>query len=140
LQTLLPEGCNGANEIKTKQSRNLHALWDGLLGNDDGFQACHNQAVKISADEKLAAIGLESAKSLGTVELWDQSHEFAKSFVYADEVRAHLQRLDAAGETEVALIDLTETYLKQAGRVAEEQAARAGWRLCAIISKIGAPL
>jgi hypothetical protein len=55
--------------------------------------------------------------------------ELAKSIVYADEVRAHLQRLDAAGETEVAEIDLSEAYLKQAGRVAQDQASRAGWRL-----------
>lgn len=107
---LVTEGCNGAN-------------------NDNEFRACHNQAVKILADEKLATIGTEAAKAPGTIEFWDQSQELAKSFVYADKVRAHLQRLDAAGETEVVKIDLSETYLKQAGRVAQDQAIWAGWRL-----------
>lgn len=32
VEDVFPEGDRGGHEIKTKQSKNLHALWDGLLG------------------------------------------------------------------------------------------------------------
>ncbi len=32
IEGLFPKGDRGANSIKTKQSRNRHALWDQLLG------------------------------------------------------------------------------------------------------------
>ena len=56
-KTLLPKGCRGGNSIKTKQGRNLHSLWDGLLGKDNKYQACHNQAVKMLEDANLASLG-----------------------------------------------------------------------------------
>jgi hypothetical protein len=30
----VPKRCRGGNSIKTKQRRNLHSLWDGLLGKE----------------------------------------------------------------------------------------------------------
>lgn len=32
MKGVFPEGDRGGNEIKSRQSKNLHALWDGLLG------------------------------------------------------------------------------------------------------------
>ena len=128
-KTLLPDGCRGGNRIKTKQSRNLHSLWDGLLGNDASYQACHNQAVGMMTTSDLLLIG-ETALVVSDAEsVLKGSHAHCVSVAYDDEVRAHLQRLEADGETELAPIDLSEGYLKRAGRVARIKAVQAGWRL-----------
>jgi hypothetical protein len=128
-KTLLPKGCRGGNSIKTKQGRNLHSLWDGLLGKDNKYQACHNQAVKILEDADLAC----GASVTGIESVCRGSNWFCKNYAYATEVRAHLQRLENDGETDVVAVDLSEPYLKRAGAVAEQQASRAGWRLAKVL-------
>ncbi|MFT7632963.1 MAG: hypothetical protein ACI87E_004018 [Mariniblastus sp.] len=59
----------------------------------------------------------------------NDSHKACIEFVYADEVKAHLQRLEKAGETKVAKISLSQVYLKAAGAIAKSQANKAGWRV-----------
>ena len=61
------------------------------------------------------------------------SNWFCKNYAYAIEVRAHLQRLENDGKTNIVAVDLSELYLKRAGAVAEQQATRAGWRLAEIL-------
>ena len=147
-KTLLPKGCRGGNSIKTKQSGNLHSLWNGLLGNDNKFQACHNQAEKMFDEaflkSDLSILTLESGRTSEARIMFSgmrreyqmlpnhvasESHHCCKRMVYTLEIRSHLERLEDAGETEVAKIDLSEAYLKQAGNVAKNQASKAGWRL-----------
>jgi len=128
-KSLLNEGCRGGNRIPTKQGRNLHSLWDRLLGTSTKFRSCRNEAIQMLADERLMAIGEQSLEDSATAQSWNQSHELCKTIAYADEVRAHLIRLEDDGETEIAKLHLSEPYLRTAGRIAEEQATRAGWRL-----------
>ncbi|MFT5301833.1 MAG: hypothetical protein ACI814_002645 [Mariniblastus sp.] len=128
-KTLLPTGCRGGNLIPTTQSKNLHSLWDGLLGNDNAYQTCHNQAVKMLADNELAENGRAASFDVTTEAVANESHSACLVFVYADEVKAHLQRLEQAGETRVAEINLSQVYLKAAGATAKSQANKAGWRL-----------
>ncbi len=127
------KGCRGGNSIKTKQGRNLHSLWDGLLGKDNKYQACHNQAVEILEDVDLASVGERGASVTGVESVCRGSNWFCKNYAYAIEVRAHLQRLENDGKTNIVAVDLSELYLKRAGAVAEQQATRAGWRLAEIL-------
>ena len=48
-------------------------------------------------------------------------------------MRAHLQRLENDGETDVVAVDLSKLSLKRAGTVAEHQASRAGRRLAKVL-------
>jgi len=128
-KSLLAKGCRGGNRISTKQGQNLHSLWDRLLGTSTKFRSCRNEAIEMLADERLKAIGITSLEDSTTVNVWNQSHELCKKIAYADEVRAHLIRLEDGGETEIAKLHLSEPYLRTAGRIAKEQAMRAGWRL-----------
>ena len=134
-QTLLPKGCRGGNSIKTKQGRNLHSLWDGLLGKDNKFQACHNQAVRMLEDANLASLAKRGASVTDAESVCRGSNLCCKEFAYATEVRAHLQRLEDNGETKIVAVDLSDLYLKRAGSVAEQQASRAGWRLAKLLSQ-----
>ena len=72
-RTLFPDGCRGGNRIPTKQGRNLHSLWDNLLGKDNDFRACRNEAIKMRNDKTFGTVGSEAAKEIGTVEVWNQS-------------------------------------------------------------------
>lgn len=134
-KTLLPKGCRGGNSIKTKQGRNLHSLWDGLLGKDNKFQACHNQAVRMLEDANLASLAKRGASVTDAESVCRASNLCCKEFAYATEVRAHLQRLEDNGETKIVAVDLSDLYLKRAGSVAEQQASRAGWRLAKLLSQ-----
>ena len=133
--SLLRTGCRGGNRILTKQGGNLHSLWDGLLGKDTDFRKCRNEAIEMRASKALQPVRGDSASTTDAVAIWDQSYELCSDFAYADEVRAHLIRLEDAGETEVAKLDLSENYLKVAGRVARFQAARAGRRLSKVLEQ-----
>ena len=145
---LLPKGCRGGNSIKTKQSGNLHSLWDGLLGKDNKYQTCHNQAEKMFDEvflkSDLSILTLENGRASDANSIFSairsrsrwlpdhvtsESHSLCKSMVYSQEIRLHLERLEDAGESKVAEIELTDAYLKSAGRVARDQACKAGWRL-----------
>tara|TARA_B110000495_G_scaffold177612_1_gene169780 strand:+ start:1710 stop:2117 length:408 start_codon:yes stop_codon:yes gene_type:complete len=130
-KTLLPKGCRGGNSIKTKQGRNLHSLWDGLLGKDNKYQACHNQAVRMLEDAELASLGKRGASATEVESVCRSSSGNCKNYAYASEVRAQLQRLEEHGETKIVAADLSELYLKRAG--AEHQASRAGWRLAKVL-------
>ncbi|MDA8563095.1 S1/P1 nuclease [Mariniblastus sp.] len=127
--SLLKTGCRGGNRIPTTQGRNLHSLWDGLLGKDNDFRECRNEAIEMRNDKIEFAIGRESIAMTGTIDVWKQSHELCSRFTYADEIRAHLIRLEDDGETKIAKLDLSKGYLRVAGRIAHFQATRAGWRL-----------
>lgn len=141
-KNLLPKGCRGENSIRTKQSNNLHSLWDGLLGKDNRFQACHNQAEEMynekfeKSDLSILTFGQDNRPSDAKnrfnripERVAVESHRICTREVYTPEIRAHLGRLEDAGETKVAKIELTDTYLKGAGRTARDQASKAGWRL-----------
>ncbi len=48
-----PEGDRGANSIETKQARNMHALWDQLLGRGFDYGDVKRRVVEISTDQEL---------------------------------------------------------------------------------------
>ena len=132
-KNLFPKGDRGGNSIKTDQRRNLHALWDGLLGSDK-FRAMRNRAITLVNDPEKAAIGIEAAKDLDEKQWLDESHELAESVAYGPEVTGHLRGV--VSEQEAPPLRLSETYLKDAGAAAERQVTAAGYRLGAILKQI----
>jgi len=130
---LLKKGCRGGNVIKTKQSRNLHSLWDGLLGKDQSFRSCRNEAIKMLVNESLKKSGLKAAKKTSTKDVWKESHKLCISKGYTQEILLHLRRLEAAGATQIPELTLSDPYLKAAGNAARNQVNNAGYRLAEIL-------
>ena len=126
------DGDRGANRIITKQSSNMHALWDGLLGRDYRFADCQRRIFEITNDQELIA---KAKQSVSTQELllpatWiDESKALAKQFVYTDSVVGSLKA--SVGIDKKTPLELDEAYLKSAGRVAQQRAAEAAYRLAA---------
>jgi hypothetical protein len=132
---LFPEGDRGGNSVKSRQSGNLHALWDQFPGRDDSYRAARNRAIELAGDQRFQQIRTDAAASLNEQDWRDESHGLAKFAAYADEVLATLRRMDEVGAA-VEGIDLSEEYLKTGGRVAELRIVQAGYRLGAILKKI----
>ena len=132
---LFPEGDRGANSIPTKQSRNMHSLWDGLLGPRFDAGDVRRRAIEIKSDGSSWTAAIEAAqKSDGMNPLtWlAESAEFGRSHVYTPEVLAAVEAAVRGGQ-KVETIDLSDEYLKSAGRVARIRAAFAAQRLGRIL-------
>ncbi|MEQ8209821.1 MAG: S1/P1 nuclease [Lacipirellulaceae bacterium] len=132
---IFPKGDRGANSIPTKQSRNMHALWDGLLGDRYDEAPVRRRYVDIVQDKRLQrfankAMGKEDA--LNPLVWLEESRNASKQFVYTNEVLTPI-RPAAAGElVTMPQLYLTDLYLENAGNVARIRAIQAGHRLAAI--------
>ncbi len=122
VEGVFPDGDRGGNSIKTKQSKNLHALWDGLLG-PKWEEGALNRRAKEMPKVELAA---------GGIDVWlKESRDVAVASVYAPDVMEPVSvALRAKGE--VPEVTLSESYLKNAGAVAKVRAAEAAVRLAGV--------
>lgn len=126
------DGDRGANRIFTKQRGNLHALWDGLLG--EGFDAGDVQRrLNEISNLPLSAGDMDGEEVLDATRWIAESRKVAIESVYTDEILGQVALVRRGLATEVPKIDLSEAYLKKAGGVAQEQALRAGLRLLNLI-------
>ena len=131
-----PDGDRGANSIPTKQSRNLHALWDGLLGDryDAGDIRRRCEVIRSNAATWSAAEAAANKQDgLNPLTWLSESREFGRSHVYTPDVLEPVQAVSRGLASKVATVELTEEYLKAAGELARKQAAFAGHRLVLIL-------
>jgi hypothetical protein len=132
---IFPEGDRGANSIPTKQGRNLHALWDGLLGGRYDAGDIARRAKEISTDPVANMVGRKLGDKLDPLQWLAESAEFGKSHVYTPEVLSAVEAAQRAGAEKVETVDLPEAYLKAAGALAQKRAAFAAYRLAAVLSE-----
>lgn len=129
-------GDRGGNLIRTKQRKNLHALWDSLPGDDTTLNDVRGKAKSI-IDNKEINESADKAKNSLEVTTWvAESHDLAKKHVYCDSILAEVKSKDAMPELDLAAITLTEEYLRNAGTISQRRLAEAGFRLATIIDSI----
>ena len=131
---MFPEGDRGGNEIKPKQSKSLHALWDGLLGPKWDEADGNRRAAEIEGDEFITRIAKSMSSSIdsATPVAWlKECRGYAPSTVYAPPV---LRPIVVAfrGKIQLKQIGLPESYLKESGRHAHMQRAVAMGRLAKV--------
>ncbi len=132
------EGDRGANSIPTKQSKNLHALWDGLLGSQYDAGDIRRRCEVIREDRVRwtnAAAAAKKENGLNPLTWLSESAEVGRSHVYTPEVLEPVQAVARGLTTTVAVTELSDGYLTSAGDVARKQAALAGHRLALILSQ-----
>ena len=116
------DGDRGANSIPTKQNKNMHALWDGLLGRDFSEGDANRRIAEIQK--------LEFSFLIMNPDHWlSESRNAAKSAVYTPEVLEPISVAMRAKSKTIAELDLSEAYLKNAGSVAQVRAKLAAARL-----------
>lgn len=129
IENIWPEGDRGANSIPTQQSRNMHALWDQLLGRSYDASDIRRRAFEISENEeyrkKLAT--LETKSDFNDPMTWvRESRELALQSVYTDAVLEYVQQ---PVDQRPKALNLPDEYLEKAGAVARLQALIAARRL-----------
>jgi hypothetical protein len=129
------DGDRGANGIPTKQRQNMHALWDQLLG--DGFAQRTNRRrfAEITSSPQLTEIGQIAVSIPGGLDplAWlGESRKAAIENVYAPEVLDSLSIVSRGIAEKPEVLEVSEPYLKNAGRVAQVRAVEAAYRLAEI--------
>lgn len=112
----------------------MHALWDGLLGPrfDEGDIKRRQKEIEQVDSGELAAKIRRVVNPLDPMTWLAESGELAKIAVYADEVRAPIDRAMEDGSA-LMPINLSDQYLKRAGRIAQDRAHYAAARLFLIL-------
>jgi len=137
-EVAFPNGDRGANSIPTKQMKNLHALWDSLLGPkfDAGDVGRRRREIlgnpDLAADAKRAADEVDGLDPLTWI---NESSELARLWVYTDEVIEPIEAVERKLKPKLTMIELSEEYLKAAGALAQKRAALAGYRLAKLIAE-----
>jgi len=137
-EVVFPEGDRGANSIRTRQARNMHALWDQLLGQRYAHGDVRRRMVEIQTDAELAAsadAAMEQPNYLDPSQWLKESRDSGLQFVYTPEVIDVVLRAQRGGSANLEPITLSEEYLKNAGRVAQARALLAARRLATVWSE-----
>lgn len=132
------DGDRGANRIRTKQVDNMHMLWDQLLGNEFDLNGVRKRMFEMRSDEELVAWGKQAIAIDGGLDpqTWlAESRAASKANVYAPEVLESLQLVARGVAKEPQPVDLSDAYLKNAGRIAQERVIAAGYRLAEVWRK-----
>jgi hypothetical protein len=135
VEDLFPGGDRGANSIPCKQKNNMHALWDGLLGNNYSEGVLNRRVKWINSKPDYEALGkaaLAKDKPLDPLTWLAESREASKEFAYTPEVLGPVKAAMESKLTELAPINFSEAYLKRAGNLAQHRAAEAGFRLAEV--------
>ena len=126
------DGDRGANRIITKQKKNMHALWDQLLGDSFTLNGTRKRIAEITTDDELVAKGKQAVtmnNGLDPLTWLAESRAAAISHVYTAEVMDSLNLVARGVTAKPEAIDLSEAYLKNAGHVAQIRAIEASRRL-----------
>jgi hypothetical protein len=130
------EGDMGGNAIKIKQGHDLHSYWDGLLGGNQTLNDIRGRAADILADAKLRKAA-ESAAAKMAVEVWVvESNQLAKDFVYSKLILDEVAAREADASQPLQKVDLPQEYRQQAGQLARQRVAEAGYRLAEALKQI----
>ncbi len=135
VEGIFPEGDRGANSIPTKQRRNLHALWDGLLGDRYDAGDIARRSSEIRSDRMIWTDATRAAPETDPMVWLNESSEFGRTHVYTPDVLAAVESAKVAGAQKVETVVLAEDYLKSAGALAQKRAAFAAHRLARILEE-----
>ena len=130
-----PEGDRGGNDFfvrpaADRESINLHAFWDGLLGRSGDVREARNQATLLweaLAESQLAELDPEAMPREWALE----GRSFAISHVYLEGALNGAKRDDR----DKALV-IPEDYAKRAKTLSERRAVVAGYRIALVLGHL----
>lgn len=128
-----PKGDRGGNDIPLRQGRNLHALWDNLLGRQQSFNDVKREAAELNDRKAFGGVWESAARKTDIQEWTAESFDLAKSFAYDDAIVEVIRR--ATSQQPIERIKLSEGYLKDAGHHARRRVLAAGLRLAAVLQQ-----
>lgn len=128
-----PKGDEGGNKIPLVRGKNLHSLWDGLLGKQY-YMRNVDKAVEELGDRELYGKLWDTAANETDPRKWaEESHIICENFVYDDAILAAVRAFH--GE-KLTPIELPEEYYTTAGEHARRRIVAAGVRLGAMLESL----
>ncbi|MBS0204226.1 MAG: S1/P1 nuclease [Planctomycetes bacterium] len=135
---VFPEGDRGANSIPTKQTKNLHALWDSLLGDQYDPGDIRRRCNVIRSDTvhwQQAQAAAHEPEGMNPLTWLAESAECGRSHVYTPEILAAVDAVARGLTRKIEVIELSDEYLQAAGELSRVRAAFAAHRLALILKK-----
>jgi hypothetical protein len=126
-QDRFPTGDRGGNDIPLTQGRNLHALWDNLLGRQYYMRNVQQAVAEVERGSEYREVWGAAAKEMNPVKWAEESHKLCGDIVYSEGMYAAIQGVPK-GE-KLPPIALSPDYLRQAGRESRLRVVAAGVRL-----------
>ena len=122
-----PDGDKGGNEIPLVHGKNLHALWDNLLGKRYYMRDVDRLVKQLSNRVEYGTVWDTAAKETDPKKWAEESHALCESFVYPAELLAAIK--DTPANEKLQPFDLTTEYSRAAGHQARLRIIAAGVRL-----------
>ena len=119
-----PNGDRGGNDIAIRGGSNLHALWDGALGNDRRWRRIQTMAARDH-------VALDPAAVIDFAAWAEQGRELADRVVYSQAIRSAVE----AG----SLANVDSTYRDVMDRTADSQIGLAGARTARVVMQLFDP-
>jgi hypothetical protein len=129
-----PQGDKGGNEILLARGKNLHSLWDNLLGRDSKMSGVAKVVAELSDKERFGNVWDLSAQETDPIQWAKESHDLAEAVVYDDAI-LNAVRNSPLGQ-KMTPIDLPVEYYKAAGEQARKRVVAAGVRLGALLKAL----
>lgn len=131
-----PKGDRGGNDVRTKQQRNLHRFWDGLLGGRISHRDVLRRSASLVLNDELKRAGAAAEKKLEFDDWVQESSKTARGFVYHPSIIAEVKAKESRLDADLASIDLSLAYRKRAGDIAQRRVVEAGFRLAAVLEEL----
>lgn len=132
-----PNGDKGGNAFMVyvrRESENLHAVWDQMLGLQTSPTMINYLAASVRSDPNLRRDALPQVGQ-SDPEVWKtESHELGRSVVYRDGTLLGASSEDVRRDPMTLVPPLPEGYLRDAEPVALRRAALAGYRLADLLN------
>lgn len=137
----LKSGDQGGNLILVRFSRTgspmrLHGYWDGLLGGNDTLNGLRRRAFDITQMQTVSNHA-ERSMALMNPSAWAaEGAANAKAYVYTPELLEQVAEATPDHYQKIGPVTLPASYADQAGIVAQNAVARAGYRLAALVTQL----
>ena len=128
------KGDEGGNQIPLTKGKNLHSLWDGLLGKQYYMRNVDKSVAELSNRQRFGDVWDSAAKETDPRRWADESHSLCETVVYDPAILEAVRNTPASEK--IAPIDLPAEYYRAAGEVARKRVLTAGLRLGALLKTL----
>lgn len=129
-----PKGDEGGNKILITKGKNLHSLWDGLLGANSKMSGVAKAVAELSDKERFGNVWELSAQETDPIQWARESHDVAYAAVYDDAILDAVRK-SPQGE-KMTPVELPVEYYKAAGFQARKRVLAAGLRLGSLLKTL----
>lgn len=128
-----PKGDRGGNQIPLTRGKNLHSLWDNLLGRSESFNNVRKVAAELSNRDAYGDVWDSAAQETDVRKWLVESHRLAESFTYSPAILEAVRSTPSGSK--MSPVTPTTDYLKEAGHHSRERVVAAGVRLGATLNE-----